>query len=70
MHGCGRRRRAISEDSNANFMWEFMAVSKFERCFSVKIYILCVFSEFALLLKGQYHGRYHDFWPKLTKFKF
>ena len=20
-------------------------------------------------LKGQYHGRYHDFWPKLTKFK-
>ena len=21
------------------------------------------------LLKGQYHGRYHDFWPKFTKFK-
>ena len=20
-------------------------------------------------IKGQYHGRYHDFWPKLTKFK-
>ena len=21
------------------------------------------------ILKGQYHGRYHDFWPKFTKFK-
>ena len=20
-------------------------------------------------LKGQRHGRYHDFWPKFTKFK-
>ena len=20
-------------------------------------------------LKGQYHGRYHDFWPKFTKFE-
>ena len=20
-------------------------------------------------LKGQYHDRYHDFWPKFTKFK-
>ena len=20
-------------------------------------------------LKGRYHGRYHDFWPKLTKLK-
>ena len=20
-------------------------------------------------LKGQCHGRYHDFWPKFTKFK-
>ena len=20
-------------------------------------------------LKGQYHGRYHDFWPKFTIFK-
>ena len=25
-------------------------------------YIICS-------LKGQYHGRYHEFWPKLTKFK-
>ena len=23
----------------------------------------------SLTLKGQYHGRYHEFWPKLTKFK-
>ena len=30
-----------------------------------------IFAKFGILftLKGQYHGRYHDFWPKLTKFK-
>ena len=26
-------------------------------------------AKFELILKGQYHGRYYDFWPKLTKFK-
>ena len=30
---------------------------------------LLIFLDLLPSLKGQYHGRYHDFWPKLTKFK-
>ena len=32
-------------------------------------YAQVIGSDRAYVLKGQYHGRYHDFWPKFTNFK-